>query len=474
MAMAGDPDTGDFDGETVTPPTADRLTVVRDTGLPPGASAGGPAAGASVAATLRPLLERFVSLDGPVRFMFWDGSTLGAGASESVGTVEIRSADAVRRLVWSPNQLGLGRAFVSGDIVVHGDVFPLLRALVAGVASESRFDPRIALTAVRTAQRIGALGRPVPPPLVEMKPKGWRHTRRRDAAAIAHHYDVSNEFYKLLLGPSLTYSCARYGRGDMTLAEAQADKHELICRKLGLHEHRGRRLLDVGCGWASLAIHAAEHHGAQVVGITISKAQAELARQRVAERGLDAQIEVRLQDYRDLGGETFDAISSVGMFEHVGKAQLGRYFSTLRSLLGPYGRLLNHGISTPEGSKLGRREFAYRYVFPDGEMLDVGDVVLAMEVAGFEVRDVEGLREHYARTLRDWITNLETHWDQAVAEVGVERARVWLVFMAASSLGFEFAEMGLHQVLGVVPDGAGFSHLPPTRSGWTTPADAAF
>lgn len=217
-------------------------------------------------------------------------------------------------------------------------------------------------------------------------------------------------------------------------------------------------------------MHAARHHGARVVGVTISREQADYARRRVAEAGLEDRVEIRLQDYRDLGGERFDAISSIGMFEHVGKAKTAEYFGVLRSLLGPHGRLLNHAISSVKGSRLPRRSFTYRYVFPDGELLDVADTVAAMEEAGFEVRDVESLREHYAQTLRHWVANLEAGWDRAVELVGEGRARVWRLYMAGSAVGFEDGGIAVHQVLGVVPDPSGTSGMPRTRDGWATGA----
>jgi cyclopropane-fatty-acyl-phospholipid synthase len=226
------------------------------------------------------------------------------------------------------------------------------------------------------------------------------------------------------------------------------------------------RLLDVGCGWGSMALHAAANYDASVVGITLSREQASLARRRVAAAGLDDRVEIRVQDYRDLGGERFDAISSIGMFEHVGKARTAQYFETLRAVLVPGGRLLNHAISEPGGSKLGRWSFFGRYVFPDGELLDVGDSVLAMERAGFECRDVESLREHYALTLRAWVANLESNWDAAVAEAGLARARIWRLYMAGSVNGFEDGGIGVHQVLGVVPAAGGASRMPPTRESW--------
>jgi len=218
-----------------------------------------------------------------------------------------------------------------------------------------------------------------------------------------------------------------------------------------------------------MAIHAAANYGVNVVGITLSASQAELARRRVDEAGMTDQIEIRLQDYRDLGGETFDAISSVGMFEHVGEKRMAQYFETLRRLLTPEGRLLNHAISARGGSKLGDKSFVNRYVFPDGELLDVADVTRAMERAGFEVRDVESLREHYATTLRHWVSNLESQWAQAVASVGEARARVWRLYMAGSVNGFNDGGVSVHQVLGVVPSKDGRSGMPRTRLGWSWP-----
>ena len=258
----------------------------------------------------------------------------------------------------------------------------------------------------------------------------------------------------------------RFVEADASLDQAQQAKHELVARKLGLHRKRGMRLLDVGCGWGSMAIHAAQRHGAKVVGITISREQAALARERVAAAGLADSVEIRLQDYRDLGDERFDVISSIGMFEHVGEERMADYFTTLRGLLGPEGRLLNHAISSIGGSKVGPRTFVGRYVFPDGDLIDVGQVALAMEAAGFEVRDVESLREHYAQTLRHWVTNLQEHWDEAVALVGEGRARVWLLYMTGSSIGFADAGLGIHQVLGVVTGEGGSSGMDRTRRDW--------
>jgi cyclopropane-fatty-acyl-phospholipid synthase len=313
---------------------------------------------------------------------------------------------------------------------------------------------------------LGVLGLPLPRPSEEASPRGKRHSKTRDAQVISHHYDISNDFYRLVLGPSMTYSCARFVDPATRLDEAQSAKHDLVCRKHGLHEREGALLLDVGCGWGSLAIHAASTYGAQVVGITLSTEQAALARQRVAAAGLSAQVDIRVQDYRDLRGERFDVISSIGMFEHVGTTRMARYFELLYGLLSDSGRLLNHAISSVGGSHIRQSSFIGRYVFPDGELIDVGQVALAMEDAGFEVRDVESLREHYAKTLHAWVENLEANWDQAVAEVGAPRTRIWRLYMAASANGFDDGGLSVHQVLGVKPSATGESHMPATRSSW--------
>ena len=431
----------------------------------------------TVASVFRPLLT--VALGAappPVRFEFWDGSSLAPRDGRTVGSVVVRSPDALAHMVWAPGELGLVRAYVSGELDFTGDVFTVLRSLQQSAPNDARLGVDAAVKALSAAARVGALRRRPEPPQQEAHPRGRLHSKRRDSEAITHHYDVGNEFYELVLGESMTYSCARFvspaddGRQEpdasMSLAEAQAAKHDLICRKLGLDRGPGMRLLDVGCGWGSMAIHAAAHYGAKVVGITISTAQAELARKRVAAAGVGEQVEIRLQDYRDLGGERFDAICSIGMFEHVGAERTAEYFDTLFALLGPGGRLLNHAISSPGGSRIGSRSFIGRYVFPDGELLDVGATATAMQRAGFELRDVEALREHYALTLRSWVANLRANWDRAVDLVGVGRARVWLLYMAGSALGFEDGGIGIHQVLGVVPDASGQAGMPASRRGW--------
>jgi cyclopropane-fatty-acyl-phospholipid synthase len=375
--------------------------------------------------------------------------------------VVLRSPEALRRIVTAPGELGFARAYVAGDLDIEGDLYETL-VLLEQRRALLRLVPEL-LPVVRDLG-IDAL-RPPPPPPEEARLRGRRHSKVRDAAAIAHHYDVSNRFYQLVLGPSLTYSCAVFADPDATLEEAQEAKHELVARKLGLRE--GMRLLDVGCGWGSMLVHAAVHHGISGVGITISRRQAELARERVRAAGVADRVEIRLADYRDVSDGPYDAVSSIGMVEHVGHAQLGLYFARLHALLRPGGRLLNHGIGRPARRRrlLPRRTFVNRYVFPDGELQEVGAGASRMQAAGLELRHLESLREHYALTLRNWVRNLERSWDEAVAEVGIARARIWRLYMAGSALGFEAGRLQVHQLLAVRPD-QGASGVPLRPGAW--------
>jgi cyclopropane-fatty-acyl-phospholipid synthase len=411
----------------------------------------------------------------PVRVRCWDGSEAGPDADV---TVVFRNRRAVRRVLWSPNELGLVRAYVSGDLEIEGDVFRLLalpglvdRLETLGVRGSDR---TAILKALATFVRLGGLGlRPKPPSVEVPRRRGAKHSKARDASSVSHHYDVGNDFYSLFLGPTMVYSCGYWDQrpGDRgaigTLEEAQNDKLDLVCRKLGLQS--GMRLLDVGCGWGSMAIHAAEKYDVSVVGITLSHEQAEWARARVSEEGLSDRIEIRVQDYRDIVDGPFDAISSIGMSEHVGDAALPEYAAHLETLLRPEGRLLNHAIASVR-SRTGTEDapgLIENYIFPDGEVLPLSRTLDAFERTGLEVRDVEALREHYALTLRAWVSRLRGTWDDAVRLAGAERARTWLLYLAASALGFEEkGRLTIHQVLAVRPSDTGSSGLPRTRALW--------
>jgi cyclopropane-fatty-acyl-phospholipid synthase len=396
----------------------------------------------------------------PVAIECYDGSRIGP--EDSASMLVVRSPLALRYVLTAPGELGFARAYVSGELDVEGDIFEVLS--LRDNLPDVKLGASEWLDLARLAGTAGL--RPLPPPPEEARLHGRRHTKERDAAAIAHHYDVSNDFYRLILGPSMTYSCAVWSDPNGTLEDAQAAKHELVSRKLGLEP--GMRLLDVGCGWGSMAIHAAKHHGVHAVGVTLSQRQADWARRAVQEAGLGDRVEIRVQDYRDVHDGPFDAISSIGMFEHVGAARLDEYFSALHALVRPGRRVLNHGIARPTSSgvraRFARRSFIDRYVFPDGELHEVGSVVSRIQRAGLEARHVEGLREHYALTLRAWVRNLEAAWPQAVAEVGAGRARVWRLYMAASAINFESARNQVHQVLAARVDhgASGF----PLRPDW--------
>jgi cyclopropane-fatty-acyl-phospholipid synthase len=293
------------------------------------------------------------------------------------------------------------------------------------------------------------LTRPPKPPVSELVPQGTRHSRERDARAVRHHYDVSNDFFRLFLGPTMTYSCAVFSRGATTLEQAQEAKLELVCRKLGLRE--GERVLDVGCGWGAFALHAAARHGVHVTGITLSPAQAALARARVEEAGLSDKVDIRLADYRELQAEPFDAIASIGMVEHVGEVQIDVYAARLAELLKPGGRLLNHGITRQRHSDPAAGDFSERYVFPDAEPLHLSRVLLALERAGFATQHVEGFGADYAETLRHWAERLDAGLEEATRLAGEERIRVWRLYLRAARNGFLSGFTGIYQVRAAIP-----------------------
>jgi len=379
----------------------------------------------------------------------YDGSAVGPSDADIV--IKIQTPQAISHMVSAPGELGMARAYISGDLDVRApDHYTLLRALTRTKMGDLSWSERF--------QVLKSLGREalhwVEPPPQEVGAKRYlsglrAHTKGRDAAAIAHHYDVSNTFYEWVLGPSMAYTCATYPSADATLEEAQFAKFDLVCQKLALKP--GMRLLDVGCGWGGMAMHAAEHYGVSVVAATLSRQQAEWGRKAAAERGLTDLVDIRFSDYRDVRDTGFDAVSSIGLTEHIGIKQLSSYASFLTGKLKPQGRLLNHCITRNDdhSAPIAKRGFIPRYVFPDGELPGVGRIIRELQHAGLEVRHEENLREHYALTLRDWCRNLDAHWDAAVEEVGLATARVWALYLAGSRIGFEINQIQLHQVLAV-------------------------
>ena len=424
----------------------------------------------NVAAALQPVVEAALGAEVPVRIQCWDGSELGPPDAKMA--VSFTSPQALRRILWAPNDLGFARAYVSGDIRLEGDLLEALTRLDALTDTEHGPGVHIGLdtaaAVAKAAVRLGAFGPPPRPPAEEVRLSGRRHTQSRDARAISHHYDVGNDFYALVLGPSMVYSCAYFEEEPSPaygLEEAQRAKLDLVARKLGLAE--GMRVLDVGCGWGSFVIHAAQEYGVQAVGVTLSEEQASFARAAVAAAGLTDRVEIRVQDYRDVTDGPYDAIASIGMAEHVGRSRLADYANQLYAVLAPGGRLLNHAISRrpmPGNPKRDRTSFIDHYVFPDGELHPMGTIVDVLELAGFEVRDVESLREHYADTLRAWVANLERNWDRVVELSSPGRARVWRLYMAGSALGFQSGRLGLNQVLAIKPGPHGASGIARTRS----------
>jgi len=378
--------------------------------------------------------------DRPFAVRLWDGSTLPA-SNGGGPTFDVRSPDAFAHALLSPGQLGLSRAYVSGAIDVD-DLDAVLKVL--GAWQPPPLDRREQAKLALAAARAFGLGRPPHVPRSELRLSGRRHTPERDARAVRHHYDVSNEFFALFLGDAMTYSCAIFSRGAKTLEEAQETKLELVCTKLALEP--GQRVLDVGCGWGSFAIHAAERHGVNVVGITLSEPQAALARERVAERGLSDRVEIRVQDYRDTGDGPFDAVSSIGMVEHVGSNQIDVYARQLARLVKPGGRVLNHGIARLRVGEPEAGAFTQRYVFPDGAPLHLSRIQTALERAGLETHHVEDFRHDYAETLRHWARRLDENIEEARRLGGPERARVWRLYLRGARRGFETGFTSIYQV----------------------------
>ena len=417
----------------------------------------GPARG--VAQRVADVSERMFGLALPVGLRAWDGSRAGPAGGP---VIVIRSPRAIRHLLRRPGELGLARAYVTGEIDVEGDLRDAMRrcrdfvglARAIGLPATVHW-PRLLAVAVR----LGAIGTPPAVPAEEARLAGRAHTPDRDRAAVAHHYDLGNEFYESILDPSMTYSCGYWASeaADYGLAEAQRDKLDLVCRKLALNP--GSRLLDVGCGWGSLILHAAEHYGVRAVGVTISARQHEFVQARAAECGLGELVEVRLQDYRAVRGEPFDAVSSIEMGEHVGERNYPGFCTTLRRLVRPGGRLLlqqmSRGAIAPGGGA-----FIGSYIAPDMAMRPLNRTLGHLENVGLEIRDVVSMREHYVRTIDAWADQLESKWDELVYRHGVRRARVWRLYLAGSALAFERHRMSVHQVLAVHTTSDGYSRMP--------------
>jgi cyclopropane-fatty-acyl-phospholipid synthase len=410
--------------------------------------------------------ESFAGPDAPVEFVAYDGSR--AGAAGSPVKVTVRSPVAVAYLAQAPGGLGLARAYVAGHLDVEGDMYEALARMTK--------TQNISMTTAEKLRLLRALGGPkllvhrMPPPPQEVRQSrrllaGRLHSKRRDATAISHHYDVSNQFYEWVLGPTMAYTCACYPSEDATLEEAQAYKFDLVARKLGLQQ--GMRLLDVGCGWGGMVIHAAREYGVKALGVTLSAQQAAWGQAAIEREGLSGLAEIRHLDYRDVTETGFDAVSSIGLTEHIGKQNLPSYFSFLYGKLNVGGRLLNHCITRPDNIEPAIRKagFINRYVFPDGELEGPGYLISLMHDTGFEVRHDENLREHYAKTLAAWSANLDAHWSEAVDEVGQGTARVWRLYMAGSRLGFDTNHIELHQVLCVRLESDGTSGMP-LRPDW--------
>ena len=423
----------------------------------------------SIAATLAPVAARIdakVPGGRPLGLRFWDDSELPG--PEGAPIIVVNSPRAIARVIHERSELGFGRAWVAGELDVDGDLGETLQ--LAQRFRGIEVDRKDLIAALRAARRLKALPLREPePPAAEVRLRGRLHSLRRDREAIQHHYDVSNRFYRLVLGPTMVYSCAYFASADESLDTAQERKLDVVCRKLNLQPNE--RLLDVGCGWGSLVTHAATHYGVRAVGVTISPAQAELARARVREAGLSDRVEIRLADYRDTDDGPYDKIASVGMVEHVGTANLPAYFAQLRSLLRPGGVLLNHGIVRPVEQLRNDKSFAWRFVFPDGELQTLSRVLSGMEQAGFEPRDTESLREHYALTLRAWYANQSANQDEATKEAGEQRERVWRLHSIGAALSFERGDLSIHQVVAVAPGAA--HQLPLARRASTAPGSAA-
>ena len=410
---------------------------------------GGPATG--LAPAIR-IVERLLrGFDIPLALRLWNGAVHAPAQHTPLFTLVLRDPALLRRLVMRRNPVSLAHGYFSGLLDVEGDLYSALA--LKNHFQSIRLSWRDKLALLRDAWRLPTAGDPAAGDAGTLASRiagrfSHHHSRDSDRAAISFHYDVSNAFYGLWLDEQRVYSCAYFERADDTLDQAQRNKLEHICRKLRLQP--GEQLLDIGCGWGALVCWAARHHGVRAHGITLSRQQLDHARRRIRDEGLEHLVSVELRDYRDLPAEArYDKVASVGMFEHVGLANLPAYLATVHRVLRPGGLFLNHGITHDEEgwNKTLAAEFINRYVFPDGELDRVSNIQLGMERAGFEIHDVEGLRPHYALTLRHWVRRLEARREAALQEVDEPTYRVWRLYMAACALEFEAGGTGIYQVL---------------------------
>jgi cyclopropane-fatty-acyl-phospholipid synthase len=376
----------------------------------------------------------------PFSIQLWDGSRLPS-TNGTGPTLTVRSRSAIAHVLRAPGQLGLGRAYVSGALEVD-DIDAVLDLL--GSWQLPPLDRRAQARLMLAAARAMGVVRPPPVPKVELRPRGRRHSKERDARAVRHHYDVSNEYFALFLDESMTYSCGVFSRGATTLEEAQRAKLELVCEKLALEP--GERVLDIGCGWGSFAIQAAQTRGVHVTGITLSEPQAELGNRRAAEAGVGDRVDLRVADYRDLADPPYDAVVSIGMVEHVGSVQIDDYARRVREMVRPGGRVLNHGIARVRVGDPEAGPFSERYVFPDAAPLHLSRIITAMERAGLVTDHVEGLAADYAETLRHWAERFDARLDDALRIGGPERVRVWRLYLRAARNGFLNGFTSVYQV----------------------------
>jgi cyclopropane-fatty-acyl-phospholipid synthase len=419
-----------------------------------------------VAGRLAPLLTPLFGGELPIRIVAWDGSSIGPADGPAV---VIRSRRALRRLLWQPDELGLAQAYVTGELDVDGDLLEgFTRIWSAARDRDLHIERPPAKDLVKAALRawtLGAVGPRPAAPASQAKLSGRLHSLLRDRAAISHHYDLSNDFYALILDQHMAYSSAYYTEPGQRLEDAQANKLAMVCRKVGLKP--GMRFLDVGCGWGSLSLYAAEHYGVHVVGVTLSKEQKAYIDARIAERGLGDRVEIRLQDYREIPDGPFDAIASLEMGEHVGQDNYPTYVRQLHDLVREQGRVLIQQMS--RGDRFpGGGPFIECFIAPDMYMRPVGATVELIERSGLEIRDVHAMREHYVWTVQAWLDTFEANFEQAVAMVGEEVARVWRLYLVGGLLTFREGRMGVDQMLAVKRSAAGDSGMPPVRPDWLT------